>query len=365
MSKDLTVKPADIDASLKRIWDKLEGTNKMRACLFNLIFYAEAGPRADYIRTIAKKVVEKFPSRVIFILADQNAKKDELTTKVSVLSTVTGEYEVACDLIEIGVSGSMRTRVPLIILPHILSDLPIYFIWGEDPTSEDPIFVELRKIATRLIFDSESAPSLPTFAKALLFEHNLAHSEVSDLNWARTENWRDVLSSTFYSANKFEQLKNVTEIKITYNASSTAFFCRTNIQAVYLQTWLAAQLNWKMKSVKKEQAGLTFLYDKENAPVSITLIPIQQATLAPGMIFSIDMSISTDYHYNFTCHLDQPHKITLSFSTHELCEMPAHFLFAKGEKGQSLVKEICQRGTSVHYLKVLERVSKIEETQLC
>ncbi len=365
MSSVLTVKPSEIHSALKRIWDELEGTNKMRACLFNLIFYSETGPRADYIRKIAQKVVAQFPSRVIFILANPQAQKDELTTKVSVLSTVTGEYEVACDLIELEVSGSMRARVPYIILPHILPDLPLCFIWGEDPTSEDPIFVELRKFATRLIFDSESAPSLPPFAKALLFEHNLAHSEVSDLNWARTENWRDVFSTAFYASDKLEHLKNATEIKIAYNTSSTAFFCRTNIQALYFQTWIAAQLNWKMKSTKKEKDGLTFVYEKENGTVSVILTTIQQPTLAPGMIFSIDLSISNGCHYNFACHLDQPHKITQTFSTDQLCELPSQFLFPKGEKGQSLVKEICQHGTSAHYLKVLERIAQMNEANIC
>ncbi len=364
MSSQL-VKPSNIQSALKGIWDKLKGTNTMRASLFNLIFYTEVGPRADYIRTIASKVVEKFPSRVILVLADPKANKDELVTKVSVLTTVTGETEVACDMIEIDVSGSMRTRVPFIILPQILSDLPIYFIWGEDPTGEDPIFVELRKYATRLIFDSETAPSLPAFAKAQLFEHNLAHSEISDLNWARIESWRDVLTSTFFSVDKLAQLKNATEIKISYNAASTTFFCHTNIQALYLPTWLATQLGWKMKSIKKDKESLNILYERDGSQVSATLIPIKEPKLAPGMIFSVDLSISSDYSYNFTRHVDEQHKITASSSTHDFCEMPAHFLFPKGEKGQSLVKEICQRGTSSHYLKVLEQIAQMDEKLLC
>jgi len=264
------------------------------------------------------------------------------------------------------VSGEMRMRVPLLILPHILPDLPVFFIWAEKPIITDPLFVQLSKFATRLIFDSECSESLPEFANDLLTLHaHAACTDVADLNWARTENWRDALSTTFYPAQKFADLKEATEIKITFNAASTAFFCHTNIQALYLQIWLASRLNWKFKSGQKTKEALVFIYTREDGEVVISLTFTQEARLAPGIVVSLDITSKNGTHYAFSRDLKKPHQIKLSYSTRELCEMPAYFLFAKGEKGQSLVKEISHKGTSQHYLAVLERVSKLDTKNLC
>ena len=44
--------PAQIEAELTRIWETLEGTSKMRASLFNLIFYVPSNQRAEYYRKL-------------------------------------------------------------------------------------------------------------------------------------------------------------------------------------------------------------------------------------------------------------------------------------------------------------------------
>ncbi|MBI2743205.1 MAG: glucose-6-phosphate dehydrogenase assembly protein OpcA [Chlamydiales bacterium] len=365
MPGETPVKTSEIQSTLTRIWNDLDGTNKMRACLFNLIFYTESGQRADYIREIAHKVVEKFPSRIIFISSDKNAPVGSLSAKVSVITATTGESDVACDLIEIDVAKSEHSRVPFVILPHILPDLPVYFLWGEDPKIDDPIFKEISKFSTRIIFDSEASEALPPFAKSLLHQYTVLHNDVADLNWARIENWRDVLSTTFCTPNKLAHLENASEISISFNAASSTFFCHTNIQALYLQAWIAGQLNWSLTKTEKQKETLKFTYNKASGPVTVLLSPAQCANLAPGMVSSFDLSTNDQFHYNYACHPDQPHKIVLNFSTHELCEMPSEFLFQKGEKGQSLVKEICHRGMSSHYLKVLEQICKIDVRLLC
>lgn len=365
MASPIVVKTSEIQTALNRLWEKLEGSNKMRACLFNLIFYTEVGPRQDYIRKIAHKVIEKFPSRVILISSNQKATQDSLTAKIAVLTAATGESSVACDLIELDVSGKDRARVPFVVLPLILPDLPVFFLWGENPSLSDTILNELGKFSTRLIFDSETACSLPQFGKALLKRHQVAGSDVADLNWARTESWRDVLSSTFCTQKELDILNKVREIKISFNAASSTFFCHTNIQALYLQSWLAGQLGWRFVKVEKQDKTLLFTYERDKKSLLISVSPTEQAKLAPGMICSLELTTENTCQYHFAIEPDQAHKITRTFSTSELCELPCEFLFPRGDKGQSLVKEICHRGMSAHYLRVLEEISKIDEALLC
>jgi glucose-6-phosphate dehydrogenase assembly protein OpcA len=359
------VSPADIQSELNRIWESLQTTNVARACLFNLIFYTQKNYRAPYIQRIAQKVIEKFPSRVIFVTVDKTSKDDFLKTEVSILSSSKGEFDVACDYIQIEASGSSMSRIPFVVLPHILPDLPVYLIWGEDPGQDDPLFSQFEQFANRLIFDSESTENLPRFASTLLEQQERTHSGVADLNWARIESWREMFSLAFYSKENLEQIAHSRKIAITYNSQATPFFCHTHIQAVYLQAWLACQLEWKFQTLENTNNSLLFKYEGISGQVEITLSTTQHADLPPGLILSVEVSTADEQHFSFKRPKEILNQITYQHSTRDQCDLPSHYIFTKAESGHSLVKEICHRGTSEHFLKVLNLVKKMEGLHLC
>lgn len=362
MSIPTFVSPSKIESELTRIWDSLQGTNKMRACLFNLILYTDKDTRSGYIRAIAQKVIEKFPSRVILVSYDTNPKEDYLKTGVSVLSGAKGEYDIVCDLIEIEVAGSNREKIPFLILPHILPDLPVYLVWAENPKKDDPIALQLEKFASRIIFDSESTDNLPGFAEVLLYHKEVARVDIADLNWARIESWRDLLSATFYSEDRLQKLSEASQIEVVYNAHETAVLCHTKTQSVYLQAWLACQLNWTLKKTDMSEGSMTFTYDKGSGhDVVISLTPQQHDRLASGTVVSVAITTENDERFSFGRNLKFPHQISMEISTPVRCDIPIQFIFAKAESGQSLVKEICHKGTSAHYLKVLNFVKGLKQ----
>ncbi|MES2344988.1 MAG: glucose-6-phosphate dehydrogenase assembly protein OpcA [Chlamydiota bacterium] len=360
MSIPTFVSPANIETELTRIWNSLQGTNKMRACLFNLILYTNKNSRSGYIRTIAQKVIEKFPSRVILISADDAPNADYLKTGVSVLSGAKGEYDIVCDLIEIEVAGSNKARTPFLILPHILPDLPVYLVWAEDPIKNDPITFQLEKFADRIIFDSESTDNLPKFATSLLHHKETSRIDIADLNWARLESWRDLLSRTFYTEDRLQKFEESTNIEITYNAEESAFFCHTRIQSIYLQAWLSCQFDWKLKNLSQDGQNMLFTYDKGSGDILFKLVPVQHPHLEPGTIMSFTLMTKTNETFSFARNLKFPHQIAMEISTPVKCDIPIQFIFAKAESGGALVKEICHKGTSSHYLKVLNLVKGLE-----
>lgn len=359
------VSPADIQSELNRIWESLETTNVARACLFNLIFYTQKNHRTSYIQRIAQKVVEKFPSRVIFISVDKTSTENLLKTEVSILSSSKGEFDVACDYISIDASGPSSERVPFVALPHILPDLPVYLVWGEDPSKGDPLCYQLEQFANRLIFDSETTDNLPRFAASILEQMEKSHCDIADLNWARIESWREMLSMAFYSKDNLDQILRAKKITITYNAQETLFFCHTHIQAIYLQAWLSCQLGWKFQSLEKTSDTFKFSYNGDRGPLEILLYTAQHANLPPGLILSVEIITTDDEHFSFQRHLEILHQITFQHSTRDHCNLPSHYIFTKAESGHSLVKEICHRGTSEHFLKVLNLVNKLDGISLC
>jgi hypothetical protein len=341
---------SEIPVALARLWDALEGTSKMRASLFNLLVVAPKNQRTDYVRTITLKVLERFPSRVIFAMLDKTLTGDSLNAAVSLIPGAKGAYDVVCDFIEIEASKQSQSKIPFIILPHLLPDLPLYILWGEDPVQDNPISHQLEKWATRIIFDSEVTDNLPAFARTLL-EHS-KDCEIADLNWGRLESWRELLASTFYSMQRLETLKKAKKICITYNAYETPFFCHTKIQALYLQCWLATQLNWKLTKTEKdsfEYGGLTIELKAEKNP-----------DLPPGTVISLDIFTSTEIHFAFSRDPAHPYQIKTLICDVEKCEIPTMFIFSKAKSGLSLVNEITHNGTSPHFLKVLEYLSRKE-----
>ncbi len=359
------VSPSHIQEELDALWNAQENKNKIRASLFNIIFFTKKSPRDDYVRKISSKLIEKFPARIFFISLDPTSKENTLKTAVSVMSTEQGEYSITCDLIEMFAQGNGEQQVPFILLPHIIPDLPVFLVWEEDPALENPLCNELKGFATRIIFDSESTEDLCRFSKAVIKIQSSTNCEIADLNWARLETWRDLLSATFSTPEKIEQLQNTKSITITYNAQETPSFCHTKIQSIYLQAWLAGRMGWTADKKRSSLDLCRFFYETKGRGIEIELQGVKNAQLPPGMILRVELETSQEEHFSFIRDLQTPHQISLIYSTQSECTLPTKFLVSKGESGQSLVKEICHKGTSKHYEEVLHTISDWNRGGIC
>lgn len=344
------VDPGKIEPELIRIWEGL-AKEKMRACLFNLIVFNRLSARTDYIRDIIQKVSEKYPCRVLFISSDPDAPQPYLKTAVSVV----GSGNIACDYIDIGVSGPDIERVPFVLLPHIIPDLPVSLLWTEDPSVPHPLFAPLSKLSTRIIFDSESADSLLAFSQTVLKLRAETGIDTADLNWARTEGWRDLIASLFHSGENIDQ---VHDVRLTYNARETEFFCHLKVQSLYLLAWISSRLKWKFK---KASPNLHFAFENRNAEIQSS----KWEELGPGAVISIDLATQDGHLYQCARIPAQCHHVSIQISSPEQCELPYHFVLGKTVTGQSLIKEIITKGTSEHYLEMLRELGKLDKDRLC
>lgn len=344
------VDPSKIESQLLSIWEGL-AKEKMRACLFNLIVFNKLSPRTDYIRNIVQKVSEKYPCRVLFISSDPDSKQPYLKTAVSVI----GNGSIACDYIDIGVSGPDMEQVPFVLTPHIIPDLPVSLLWTEDPSKPHPLFKPLTKLASRVIFDSESADSLLAFSQKVISLRAETGIDTADLNWARTEGWRDLIASLFRSTEKLDQIKDV---RITYNARETEFFCHLKVQSLYLLAWMASRLGWKFQ---KATPNLRFQFQDQNGEIQSA----NWEKLGPGTVISVDIATSDGNLYQSQRIPTQYHYVNIQISSPEQCDLPYQFLLGRTATGQSLVKEIITKGTSSHYLDMLHSLSSLDKDKLC
>lgn len=342
MTVQQIVDPSKVESELLRLWDSV-ALEKTRACLFNLIVFNELSQRTDYIRTIVQKVSEKYPCRVLFITHDAASKDSYLKTAVSVV----GKGTVACDYIDIGVSGKDLEQVPFLILPHLIPDLSISLLWTEDPCKEHPLFDPFMKLASKVIFDSEASDSLVAFSKRILQLKKEKNIDIADLNWARTEQWRDLIAALFHTGEKVDKIKDV---KILYNEKETDFFCHLKVQSIYLLYWLSSQLQWKLKKATKD---LSFHFENQTAKINSK----HWEKLGSGTIISVDFETNDQTLYNCYRIPAHYHRVAIQIQTPDKCELPFQFILGKTATGQSLAKEIIVKGTSDHYLSMLEHLS--------
>lgn len=344
---------ASIAEELKRLESYQKEINQTHACLFNLIIYSKDPKRTSYLREAIVDIVDKFPCRIIFIeVSDGN--KDDLRASVNQVTSGEGDSIIVCDQINIDASVEQLPKVPFAVIPNLVPDLPIYLIWGQDPTVTDPLLTALQKYASRLVVDSETAENLQDFSKKMVQMMEKSQYEILDSQWAILGAWRDILFQIFDTKEKIEHLRYASHIQISYNNLINKFIQHPHLNALFLQGWMAAQLGWKYESTLENE----IIYSIENQKVHIHLVPIEAHDRPSGRVISFESSTNEGYSYLISPIAD-PTKVIVHIFSKELCEMPFFLTLKDMSKGSTFMREIFYRRCGSHYAKMLKVISKI------
>lgn len=352
----------NIEAELGRFWKKQAEQHHVHACLFNVIAYSQEKAHADYLHEVIQAIVDKFPCRILFVQGDPSPSQNYLRAKVTDPILGKGNAEgIACEQILIETSTSQLQRVPFIILPNLVPDLPIYFLWGTDPTIENPILTEMSKYATRLIFDSCNADNLLQFSRRILkFLESKPKLVLMDITWVLTSGWRHILSQVFESPEARQHLNANMGIQIRYNSKKGEWVKHTDIQAFYLAGWLASQLQWKFlkHELIKEERHLTF--SNGNNEFIISLVPEKRDNLHPSAIVGIDVASRNDHLYSILPMPNLP-KAVVHISTLETCALPFTISLPSLKRGCPYTQELIYSPPSSHYQMMLQTISQFSE----
>src|SRR3990167_7868387 len=361
MTKPNYIHPKEIDKAREALWREHQGTNAVSASLCNLVIYSKKNSRETYLQKLARNIIRKFPCRMVMISEAVDNKESYLKTFVSDLKPDNGNSSLYCDMINFEVSGAHRERIPFVVFPNLLADLPIFLLWGDDPSKNDPIATQLENFATRTVFDSEAAESMTDFAKTLLKSNETIASDIGDLNWARLSPWRALFAHTFNTPNKFKSIHEAKEIRIVYNVMETDQFCHHKIQATYFQAWIATKLGWEFESSLGLKEELCFKYKSQFGPVTITLIPGKNDQVLPGRILKLEIFSYHNEHMSFEKNKLNPQQLVIRHSTYQHCEMPAYYLLDKEIAGKSMIQEIYSQGVQSSFLDVLKLVAQYQQ----
>ncbi len=82
--------------------------------------------------------------------------------------------------------------------------------------------------------------------------------------------------------------------------------------------------------------------------------------LGPGTVISVGLHTSDGHLFDAGRIPEAYHHVKMQFSSPDQCDLPYRFVLGQTATGQSLVKEICTKGTSVHYLDMLKELKTLD-----
>lgn len=364
----MTQQPTDINIpNIEEALNTLSSGSKdvltsPKACLFTLVIFARETRRVNYLQGLVETILDKFPCRIIFIQGDDQSTVSYCHATVSNVisggSTASSGTAVTCDQIVIKASKDQLFRIPYIVIPHLVPDLPIYLLWGHNPFEERDIFPQLQAYASRVIFDSECSDNISLFCKEMLESLNTLKMDIMDVSWALVSGWRDMLNQLFDTSEKIKQLYKIKSVIIHYNCSTTETMLHPEIRALYLQAWLACRLEWEYISTDWFDGSIVIAYRGPVHPAVIALSPEHHSELPPGAISSIDIATSEGQSYVIL------RKPTLSqalvhSSSKDTCDLPFTLSLPNVHKGMGFMREIFFSKLGTHYADMLQVLSKI------
>jgi len=137
-------------------------------------------------------MAERHPSRTLLLVPRPEAE-DGLDAVVSVRCFPIGDRAICGEVVELVLRGARAAAPASIVLPLLISDLPVFLRWRGQPEWGSPAFEQLIGVTDRLVVDSTEWPDIPAAYGdlAALFDR----VTVSDIAWDRTERWRGLLAS--------------------------------------------------------------------------------------------------------------------------------------------------------------------------
>lgn len=351
----------NIEKELSRLQGAKGSNVSSKACLFTLVIYAGEARRVAYLEEQVSNILDKFPCRILFIQGNPDA--DSSYFRVSVSSVMSGQVgsgsTVSCDRIVIEASKDQLFRVPFVVIPYLVPDLPVYLLWGENPFEEPNVFPVLQPYASRVVFDSECSDSIKLFCEEMETSLDTLKVEVIDINWALVSNWRDTLYQLFDTEDKIEQLADAKTIIINYNAAQTETHMHPEIRALYLQGWLAAAMGWTYKAVELSGPDLILTYLGKVHPVIIALSPKNVPAIPSGAITNMDINTVGGCQYSISRKEVLP-QVVVHVSTNETCELPFTLALSNVHRGATFMKEIFFNRPGEHYRETLKMISRID-----
>jgi len=220
------VKLGEVEAALARLRSLAsESSPSMRTSVMTHLAWVPE-EWLDKARAALSGMAERHPSRTVLLIPEPDFGMNRIDATVALerYEVPASDRSVVSEVIELRLKGTRAKAPASIVLPLLISDLPVFLRWRGVPTWGSQELDQLLGIIDRLIVDSTEWDDLP-----VEYGHLVALFErvaVSDIAWARTSRWRHLLASLW------PDIADVNRIRVK----------GTEAQALLLCGWLRSRL---------------------------------------------------------------------------------------------------------------------------
>jgi glucose-6-phosphate dehydrogenase assembly protein OpcA len=235
-----------------------------RICTLTLVVAAPQAAMVSRASDVVDRLIARYPCRSV-VLGLGTDDGDTLDAWVSMHCDHAdpARPRVCCEQITLRAGRRALSRVPGIVLPLLVPDLPVYLWWGGDLRVDGDAVTDvvrhLVEAADCLIVDSETMTRpLPMLSEAAALAAPLAGG-LRDLTWGRLTPWRDAVAQSFDPPAMASALDRLERVAVTAEAADAG---ADPVAALLLVGWLASRLGWELLpgSVDRDEGGLGLIF---------------------------------------------------------------------------------------------------------
>jgi glucose-6-phosphate dehydrogenase assembly protein OpcA len=234
-----TVAPDKILRQLADLWTaegKQGDTGVLRACSMTLCVLAESSDDAAALGETIAALMPEHPARAILIRPSGSGERALGDRVYQQCWMPFGQRrQICCEQIEITASDAALADLPSVLLPLAVPDLPV-ILWCRSPRlAVMPVFGDIARVATKIIFDTAAFPN-PADAVRQLADAQRRGLLVADLAWTRLTRWRESLARLFENRDHLAHLSEIQSIRVSFPPGSET-------AAWYLAAWTSNALH--------------------------------------------------------------------------------------------------------------------------
>lgn len=298
-----SVKLENIEKGLTNLWQAAaksrDGEGEapvMRACVMNLVIYADSPSKLAAVTEVVAKLTWSYPCRALVLVSEPENNQNDMQAWISTHCQQPGGkgQKVCCEQITIRGYGEASERLDSMILPLLVPDLPVVVWWPGDVPLESVILQRILANADRFIADSSKfSDYLAGLGSMAALATSHSNVIVSDFNWSRLTPWRGLIANLFDTPQLLPYLFNMERMEVEFVQPQGE---KPNLaMAVLLVGWLACKLNWQPAfALKQRGRNFTLILNQNGQPLSIDFKVTAEANSDPGCVTGIKIVASND-----------------------------------------------------------------------
>ena len=262
---------ADIERKLarRRCEQEADGVPLLRTSTMTHLVWAPPAWLGRARRVLAG-LAERHPARTIF-LVPLPGRRSGIETDASVHGfEFGGGREALSEVVEIRMQGDAARHPASLVLPLLISDLPVFCRWRGRPDWGGTAFDELVGVVDRLVVDSSEWAGLPRAYEPLT--RSFDHVATSDIAWRRTLPWRVALAGRWPGIRKAR--------RVTVEGPRA--------DALLLAGWLRSRLRHDV-SLSRREADVLQAVRVDGEPVE----PAPSPPIFPSDLLSAELDVYT------------------------------------------------------------------------